>query len=61
MSPDLPAARSFMATHARLLDRRRLELLLDGGDATPVLGALEGYRNPVAVGGRAQVRASLVG
>ena len=35
-----------MATHARLLDRRRLELLLDGGDPAPVLGALEGYRNP---------------
>ncbi len=46
MSPDLPAARSFMATHGRLLDRRRLELLLDGGDPAPVLGALEGYRNP---------------
>ena len=46
MSPDLSAARSFMATHARLLDRRRLELVLDGGDPGRVLGALEGYRNP---------------
>ena len=35
-----------MASHARLLDRRRLELLLDGGEPTAVLAALEAYRNP---------------
>jgi hypothetical protein len=43
---DLPAARGFMAGHARQLDRRRLELLLDGGDPAPVLAAVDGYRNP---------------
>ena len=41
----LSAARSFMAGHARLLDRRRFELLFDGGDAEPVLAALGAYRN----------------
>jgi hypothetical protein len=45
VKPDLPAAISFMASHARSLDRRRLELLLDEGDADPVLAALDGYRN----------------
>jgi hypothetical protein len=45
VKPDLPAALSFMASHARPLDRRRLELLLDEGDAGPVLAALDGYRN----------------
>jgi hypothetical protein len=43
---DLPAARSFMASHARPLDRRRFELLLDGGDPAPVLAAVDAYRNP---------------
>jgi hypothetical protein len=46
MNADLSAALSFMAAHARLLDRRRLELLLAGGDPGPVLDALDGYRNP---------------
>ena len=46
MNFDLPAARGFMAGHARQLDRRRLELLLDGGDPAPVLAAVDGYRNP---------------
>jgi hypothetical protein len=41
----LIAARSFMAGHARLLDRRRFELLFDGADAEPVLAALSAYRN----------------
>jgi hypothetical protein len=45
VKPDLPAAISFMASHARSLDRRRLELLLDEGDPDPVLAALDGYRN----------------
>ena len=34
-----------MAGHARLLDRRRFELLFDDGDAEPVLAALRAYRN----------------
>jgi hypothetical protein len=41
----LIAARGFMAGHARLLDRRRFELLFDGGDAEPVLAALRAYSN----------------
>jgi hypothetical protein len=45
MSIDLTAARDFMATHARVLDRRRFELL-DGGDPAGALAALDGYRNP---------------
>jgi hypothetical protein len=45
MDIDLPAARNFMATHARLLDRRRF--LLQMGEAAPadVLAAVDGYRN----------------
>ncbi|HEY2479790.1 MAG TPA: hypothetical protein VGI17_13810 [Solirubrobacterales bacterium] len=45
IGPDLEAAADFMATHARLLDRRRFELL--GGEADPdgVLAALDAYRN----------------
>jgi hypothetical protein len=46
MIDQLTVARSFMASHARVLDRRRFELLLDGADAEPVLAALNGYRNP---------------
>jgi hypothetical protein len=46
MSDHLIAARSFMAGHARVLDRRRFELLFDGADAEPVLAALSAYRNP---------------
>jgi hypothetical protein len=45
MSHHLIAARGFMASHARLLDRRRFELLFEGADAEPVLAALRGYRN----------------
>jgi hypothetical protein len=45
MSTHLIAARSFMAGHARLLDRRRFELLFDGAHADPVLAALRAYRN----------------
>ncbi|MDQ3867333.1 MAG: hypothetical protein M3304_11025 [Actinomycetota bacterium] len=45
MSTDLHAARSFMAGHARLLDRRRFALLFDDGDAELVLAALRAYRN----------------
>lgn len=46
MSERLAVARGFMAAHARLLDRRRFELLFDGGDADAVLAALNAYRNP---------------
>lgn len=42
---DLTAARTFMDTHARVLDRRRLELLLDGAAADGTLDALRAYRN----------------
>ena len=45
MSDRLIAARGFLAGHARLLDRRRFELLFEGGDAELVLAALRGYRN----------------
>jgi hypothetical protein len=43
---DLAAAADFMATHARVLDRRRFELLLGGTDTAGALAALHGYRNP---------------
>jgi hypothetical protein len=46
MSIDMNAARDFMATHARTLDRRRFELLDGGTDAAGALAALDGYRNP---------------
>jgi hypothetical protein len=46
MTVDLDAARGFMAGHARTLDRRRLERLLDGTDGASLLGAVEAYRNP---------------
>ena len=46
MSVDLLAARDFLATHARVLDRRRFELLTGGTDPSGALAALDGYRNP---------------
>jgi hypothetical protein len=46
MNIDLPAAVAFMATHARVLDRRRLQLLLQVGDPRAVLAAADAYRNP---------------
>jgi hypothetical protein len=46
MSVDLPAAERFMARHARVLDRRRLQRQSEGGDAGAVLAALAAYRNP---------------
>jgi hypothetical protein len=45
MDPDLNAARSFMAAHARQLDRRRLDLMLGEGDPATVFAALDAYRN----------------
>jgi hypothetical protein len=46
MTIDMDAARDFMATHARVLDRRRFELLDGGADPSGALAALEGYGNP---------------
>ncbi len=46
MSVDLPAARAFIAGHARLLDRRRFERLVEDGDPSAVLAAVNAYRNP---------------
>ncbi|MEW2403782.1 hypothetical protein [Streptomyces sp. NPDC046862] len=46
MKADLAAATSFMATHARVLDRRRFELFLGEADAGSVLAAVDAYRNP---------------
>ena len=42
---DLAAATRFLAGHARVLDRRRAAVLLDGDDGAGALGAVEGYRN----------------
>lgn len=46
MSIDLSAASAFMATHARVLDRRRYQNLLGEGDPEGTLAALAAYRNP---------------
>jgi hypothetical protein len=46
MSFDLTAAEEFMATNARILDRRRLGLRLGRRDPEAALAALDGYRNP---------------
>src|SRR4051794_29441479 len=43
---NLDAAVSFVTGSARLLDRRRLDLLLGTGTPEPVLAALDGYANP---------------
>lgn len=43
---DLNAAVSFVSTHARVLERRRLQLLLDEGSPAGVLAALDAYQNP---------------
>ncbi|WP_433177991.1 hypothetical protein [Actinoallomurus sp. CA-150999] len=45
MSIDLSAAAAFMAGHARLLDRRRFQLITEDVDAAHVLAALDAYRN----------------
>jgi hypothetical protein len=42
---EISAATDFMATHARILDRRRFELLNGQTDPSGVLAALDGYRN----------------
>jgi hypothetical protein len=46
MTIDLTAASDFMASHARLLDRRRCALLFGDDGAEPVLDALAAYANP---------------
>jgi hypothetical protein len=46
MTVDLSAAADFLASSARVLDRRRFDLLTGDGDAAAVLAAVEGYRNP---------------
>lgn len=46
MGMDLDAAVSFVATHARVLERRRLHLLLGEGSPDEVVAALDAYRCP---------------
>src|ERR1043166_161353 len=46
MSIDLNAAADFMATHARVLDRRRFELRTGNTAPAGARAALDGYRNP---------------
>jgi hypothetical protein len=46
VNTDLAAATAFMATHARALDRRRFQLLVEDRDAAAVLAAADAYRNP---------------
>ncbi|MFD2092588.1 hypothetical protein [Blastococcus deserti] len=46
MGVDLAAAAEFLAGAARVLDRRRFDLLFGDGGAAPVLAAVDGYRNP---------------
>ena len=43
---DLDAARTFVHTHARLVDRRRFQHAFDGAPPELVLSALSAYRNP---------------
>jgi hypothetical protein len=43
---ELQQAEDFMASNARLLDRRRMALAVGVGDAEATLAVLSGYRNP---------------
>ncbi len=45
MTVDLAAAADFVAGSARVLDRRRFDVLFDGGSVEPLLAAVDGYRN----------------
>ncbi|GGK11302.1 hypothetical protein GCM10011583_49220 [Streptomyces camponoticapitis] len=44
-APSLTGAIAFLTTHARLLDRRRFDLLRGTGTPSAVVTALDGYRN----------------
>ena len=44
-TPDFSAAAAFVATNARVLDRRRFERLFEDGPAAPVRDAVAAYRN----------------
>jgi hypothetical protein len=46
MTVDLADAADFLAGSARVLDRRRFDLLFGDGEAAQVLGAVDAYRNP---------------
>jgi hypothetical protein len=46
VSVDLSTAADFLAGSARVLDRRRFELIFGGGAPGAVLAAVDGYRNP---------------
>src|SRR4051794_2208998 len=46
MTVDLEAAAAFMAGHARMLDRRRFDLVMGRGDPSAALASLSAYRNP---------------
>lgn len=46
MSIDLEAARQFIESAARVLERHRLAAILDGAAIEPVLAALRPYQNP---------------
>jgi hypothetical protein len=46
VSVDLAAAEAFLAAHARVLDRRRFQLLMGKADPGWVVAALDAYRNP---------------
>ena len=46
MTIDLAAAAAFMSAHARLVDRRRFDLVLGRGDPTAAVAAVNAYRNP---------------
>jgi hypothetical protein len=46
MPVDLAAARAFMSGHARMLDRRRFDLMIGDGRSEAVLAAVASYRNP---------------
>ena len=46
MEIDLAKTSTFMTTHARLVDRRRFDLITGRGDSDGLHSALAGYRNP---------------
>ena len=46
MSADINAARAFLVSQGRLLDRYRSDLVMGDGDPDRVLRALDAYRNP---------------